>query len=113
MESIVTKVILFILFFSSGSCKTSSFLEDNLPHFWAQKINCSDFENLYRVDRFLFRSEQPSKIGLEALRKMGVRTVLNVRNLSNDRWEGRGNSLKLIHYRINTWTISYTEIVEV
>jgi tyrosine-protein phosphatase SIW14 len=83
----------------------------NRPTTWAQKIQSSSFQNLYKVDENLFRSEQPTKMGMKELQGLGVKTILNVRNLSNDNCEGKSTNLILRKKRINTWTIKYDEVV--
>ena len=83
----------------------------NRPTTWAQKIQSSSFQNLYKVDENLFRSEQPTKMGMKELQDLGVKTILNVRNLRNDNCEGKSSNLILKRKRINTWTIKYDEVV--
>lgn len=95
----------------SFSCGVSPALVEGRPSNWSQKIQCADFYNLYSVDENLFRSEQPTKNGMKGLEDIGVKTVLNVRNIRNDNTEGKGVNIILKHFRINTWTISYDEVI--
>ena len=81
------------------------------PSTWAKKIQNISLQNLYKVDENLFRSEQPSKIGMKELQDLGVKTILNVRNLRNDNFEAKATKLVLKRKRINTWTINYREVV--
>ena len=83
----------------------------NRPTTWAQKVQNTSLQNLYKVDDNLFRSEQPNKIGMKELQDLGVKTILNVRNLRNDNCEGKSTDLILRKKRINTWTIKYDEVV--
>ncbi len=106
------KVCLLSLLFISPSCGTSPELVDGRPLSWSQKVQCADFYNLYEVDKNLFRSEQPTNSGMIGLEKMGIKTVLNLRNILDDKQEAKGTDLKLVHHRINTWTISYDEVVK-
>jgi protein tyrosine/serine phosphatase len=69
------------------------------------------FYNLYRVDEFVFRSEQPTQRGMYVLDSLGYKSILNLRNLKSDRFKARNTRLGLYHKRINTWTISYDEMV--
>ena len=109
---IKTLAIFFSLLSITFSCGVSPALIEGRPVFWSQKIQCADFYNLYKVDQNLFRSEQPTKNGMKGLETMGVKTILNVRNIRNDRSDGKGLNLELKHYSINTWTISYDEVIQ-
>lgn len=101
---------IIVLFFSS--CGISEAIM-NRPEKWAQKIQKTSFQNLYRVDENLFRSEQPSKLGMEELQDLGIKSIVNVRNLRNDNFEAKSTNLILKRKRINTWTINYDEVVSV
>ena len=92
------------------SCRISEAVI-NRPTTWAQKVQNTSLQNLYKVDDNLFRFEQPNKIFMRELQGLGVKTILNVRNLRNDNCEGKSTNLILRKKRINTWTIKYDEIV--
>lgn len=110
--SIKTFIFLTSILIVSFSCGVSPALIEGRPLTWSQKVQCADFYNLYKVDQNLFRSEQPTKEGMKGLETIGVKTVLNVRNIRNDNTEGKGTTIELKHFRINTWTISYDEVVQ-
>jgi protein tyrosine phosphatase (PTP) superfamily phosphohydrolase (DUF442 family) len=59
----------------------------NRPNTWAQRVQLAGVPNFYRVAEALYRSEQPSPLGLENLKKLGVKTILNLRSLHSDRDE--------------------------
>ena len=111
MKKKYLSLILVGLFFSF-SCGVSPALIEGRPTNWSQKVQCSDFYNLYKVDGDLYRSEQPTSDGMKGLEVLGVKTVLNVRNIRGDKAEAKGTGLKLIHKRINTWTIAYQEALD-
>lgn len=77
----------------------------------AEKIQLSNFENLYKLDKELFRSEQPSRDGMIQLEKYGLSTILNLRNIKRNKKNGTNLTLK--HIRINTWNMSEAEVLEV
>lgn len=68
--------------------------------------------NLHRVNTNLFRSEQPTKLGMEYLEEQGIKTVLNLRHFRTDKREAKNTNLNLEQVNINTWTITYSEVVE-
>jgi tyrosine-protein phosphatase SIW14 len=95
------------------SCGVSQPIEtENRPSNWAKKVEQAPLYNLYKVDENLYRSEQPTKEGMQALESLGVKSIVNVRNILNDRCEGKSTNLKLYKKRINTWTIKYSEIID-
>ena len=106
--TIYTFLVLFFL-----GCGTSQPIEiANRPLDWAKKVELNPMYNLYKVDDDLYRSEQPTKEGMEALESMGIKSIVNVRNIFNDRREGKATKLDLYKKRINTWTIKYSEIID-
>ncbi len=112
MNMVFQKIVYFSLVLSvSLHCGVSPEIASR-PTFWAKKMQNTEFNNLYSVDDNLFRSDQPSKYGMKELEKIGIKTVLSVRNLRNDKAEVKGTNIKLSQYRINTWTINYKEVVE-
>ena len=106
--TIYTFLVLLIL-----GCGTSQPIAlANRPRDWAKKVELNPMYNFYKVDDDLYRSEQPTKEGMEALESMGIKSIVNVRNILNDRREGKATKLDLYKKRINTWTIKYSEIID-
>lgn len=106
--TIYTFLVLLIL-----GCGTSQPIElGNRPLDWAKKVELNPLYNFYKVDDDLYRSEQPTKEGMVALESMGIKSIVNVRNILNDRREGKATKLDLYKKRINTWTIKYSEIID-
>jgi len=110
LNSMKFKFCIFIISLISVSCGISEAVI-NRSTTWAQKVQNTSLQNLYKVDDNLFRSEQPTKIGMKELQELGVKTILNVRNLRNDICEAKSTDLILRRKRINTWTINYDEVV--
>ncbi len=81
------------------------------PLTWAKSVNLPPFYNLYKVDDSVYRSEQPTPEGMRALDSMGIKSILSLRNLLTDKSAGKRTKLNLCQYRINTWTITYQEVV--
>lgn len=78
-----------------------------------QKIEPGNLTNLHQVDEFLYRSEQPQRSDFKALEKLGIRTVIDLRNRFNDRHELKGTHLNECHYPINSWKINYQNLLDV
>lgn len=103
-------MIKYTIYLLVGFLPFLSFNQER-PTQWAEKMEIKPFYNLYRVDEFVFRSEQPSHRGMYVLDSLGYKSILNLRNLKSDRLKARNTRLGLYHKRINTWTISYDEMV--
>ena len=54
------------------------------PVHWAEPIDMDGVSNLHRISPTLFRSEQPTALGMKNLEKLGIRTVINLRAFNND-----------------------------
>lgn len=57
------------------------------PARWARPVSVPGCPNLWRVSAGLYRGAQPTAEGLAGLRRLGVRTVVNLRALHSDRDE--------------------------
>ena len=77
---------------------------------WAQAITWPHAENFFKVTPDLYRSAQPSKKAMKSYEEFGIRTIINLRNLHDDRDEIKGTSLNLIEIPINTWDIEDEDI---
>ncbi len=52
---------------------------------WAEPINDEEVPNLHRVSDYLYRSAQPTRIGIYGMReRYGVKTVVNLRSFHHD-----------------------------
>ncbi len=52
---------------------------------WAQPVKLAGVPNLYRVTDELYRSDQPSPLGMQNLKKLGIKTIVNLRAFHSDR----------------------------
>jgi protein tyrosine/serine phosphatase len=80
---------------------------------WAEPIELPGVPNLYRITPTLYRSEQPSALGMRNLEKLGIRTVINLRFFGNDADEVRGTALHTERTKILTWDIDDHHVIEV
>jgi protein tyrosine/serine phosphatase len=83
------------------------------PARWAEPIALEGVPNLHRISPTLYRSEQPSALGMKNLEKLGVRTVINLRFFNDDEDEVKGTSLRTERTKILTWRIGDRHVVEV
>jgi protein tyrosine/serine phosphatase len=80
---------------------------------WAVPISLEGVPNLHRISPGVYRSEQPTALGMKNLEKLGIRTVINLRFFNNDRKEVAGTLLRTERVKILTWDIDDQQVVEV
>ncbi len=78
--------------------------EGKRPKTWAQAVELPGTPNLHKVSDVLYRSAQPTGEGMQQLeKKLGLKTVVNLRGLHSDRDELEGTQIQYVHMRIRTW----------
>jgi len=80
---------------------------------WATPIALDGVPNLFEVSDDLYRSAQPTPDGLLALKRLGVRTVIDQREFHNDRAAAKQADLLDEELSIQTWHITDDEVVTV
>jgi protein tyrosine/serine phosphatase len=83
------------------------------PAEWAEPIALDGAPNLHRITPILYRSEQPTALGMKNLEKLGVRTVINLRYFNHDDDEVEGTSLRTERTKILTWRVDDRHVIEV
>jgi protein tyrosine/serine phosphatase len=81
------------------------------PPRWAQAIRADGVPNLFKVSDDLYRSAQPTARGMQALRKLGVETVVNLRSFHSDRDEIGETGLGYEHIYMKAWHPEEKELV--
>ena len=59
--------------------------------------------NFAKVSDVLYRGEQPTAEGMAELKKMGIKTVVNLRAFHSDRDELKGTGLNYVHIYCKAW----------
>jgi protein tyrosine phosphatase (PTP) superfamily phosphohydrolase (DUF442 family) len=75
----------------------------NRPKTWAQPVKLAGVPNLCRVSDALYRGDQPSSLGMEHLKKLGIKTILNLRSFHSDRDEIGETGLAYEHIYMKAW----------
>ncbi len=83
------------------------------PAQWAEPIALEGAPNLHRITPLLYRSEQPTALGMRKLEKLGIRTVINLRYFNHDDDEVEGTSLRTERTKILTWRVDDRHVIEV
>lgn len=83
------------------------------PDTWAEPVELEGVPNLHRITPMLYRSEQPTALGMRNLEKLGIRTVINLRAFNDDEDEVRGTNLRTERTKILTWRVDDRHVIEV
>lgn len=74
-------------------------------------IELGDLKNLHKVDENLYRSEQPQTKDFIELEKLGIKTVINLRNRFSNHHELKKSTLNDVEIPINSWKINYLHLI--
>lgn len=81
------------------------------PAQWAQPMTLPGVPNLHKVNDRLYRSAQPSAQGMANLQKMGIKTVISLRDFHSDRDEIGKLPLGYVRIGMKTWQPQTSEVV--
>ncbi len=57
----------------------------NRPSTWATPIEMEGVPNLHKVSDALYRSAQPTGAGMQRIKEMGIKTIIDLRSFHSDR----------------------------
>ena len=97
--AVIAAASVFVLAWVAGADS----LIANRPKTWAQPVKLAGVPNLYRVSDALYRGDQPSHLGMENLKKLGLKTILNLRSFHSDRDEIGETGLAYEHIYMKPW----------
>jgi protein tyrosine/serine phosphatase len=83
------------------------------PSDWAERIAIDGVDNLHRVNALLYRSAQPSELGMSKLRTLGIRSVINLRAFHCDLSGIAGTGLLSQRLHVLTWKIQDRHVIRV
>ena len=69
---------------------------------WAQPVAGKGLSNTHSVSPMLYRGAQPTADGFKTLEAMGVKSIINLRNLHSDRDAMVGTGLKYFRLHVDT-----------
>lgn len=103
MHRIATLLFLSFLFVPTALSAAPPALR---PTEWAQPLTVVGMKNFYRIDAKLYRSAQPDEAGFAEIKRLGITTVLNLRDFrSDDEAEGLGLNLQRIEMEAGKITV--------
>jgi len=83
----------------------------NRPASWAQPIELDGVPNLHKVSDNLYRSAQPTPQGMQNLKRMGIKTVVNLRFFHSDRDDIGDTGLGYEHIYMKAWHPERKDVV--
>lgn len=83
------------------------------PEAWARPVAAGHLDNLYRIDDRLYRSEQPDRTAMQEIERLGIRTVINLRQFHDDEDEATGSDLHLVRIPMNAGAIRNEDVARV
>ncbi len=78
---------------------------------WAEYLEVAGVRNLHKVSEELYRGAQPSGEGMRQLKKLGIKTVVNLRSFHSDRGEIGDTGLSYEHIYMKTGHAEDKEVV--
>jgi len=104
---------LLILILSSIYIMCHCYKQSERKSQWAAPIKEKGVPNLFKVNNMLYRSGQPTKEGMKSLKKMGIKTVVNLCPNSSDKDEVSSTGLHIEQVKMNPWNIEDEDIIAV
>jgi protein tyrosine/serine phosphatase len=81
------------------------------PSHWARPLQQEGLPNLHQVTPTLYRGGQPTAAGMQQLKAMGVKTVINLRSFNSDRDELGDTGLGYEHIYMKAWHPEREDII--
>lgn len=81
------------------------------PDTWGAPVIGTDFDNMYFVDKGIFRSEQPESENVTDLKSLGIKEVLNLREFHSDKDDIKDHSIVLHRIKMNSGAVTEEQLV--
>ena len=81
------------------------------PANWAAKLDRPGLPNLFKVNAGLYRGAQPTAEGIKQLKKLGVKTIIDLRDKHSDKDILGDSKIACEHIPIKTWNPKEADVV--
>ncbi len=78
---------------------------------WAQPLQAPGLPNLYKVSDNLYRGARPTADGIQELRKLGIKTVVNLEESNGEQTTMTGAGLAYEHIPMTAFSVKDDEVV--
>jgi protein tyrosine/serine phosphatase len=113
---LVSAAALFLSVYSSYAmtCITTSMIGPR-PSTWAVQMKSTcHVPNFYKINSDLYRSAQPTAIGMEQLRQqIGIKTIINLRTFHSDTDEIGSTGLLNERLYLKNWHVEEEDVIKV
>lgn len=109
----IKAISLLVIFVSSVLGCALNRVESSRPAQWATPVQLQGTANLYKVTDYLYRSGQPTEEGMKNLKKLGIKTIINLRAFYFDFDKIRETGLLVEELSVKAWHIEDAEVVRV
>jgi protein tyrosine/serine phosphatase len=82
------------------------------PANWGQQVIGTKLNNLYLIDKGVYRSEQPEHENVNNLKLLGIKEVLNLRELHSDKDDLKKSNFLLKRIKMDTGDVSENQIID-
>ena len=106
--SLINAIFLLLIF--GASALTA---ESDRPNRWATPIQMQGVGNFYKITDYLYRSEQPTEEGMKNLKKMGIKTIINLRVFHSDLDKIKKTGLLIEEVSVKPWHIEDEDVIKV
>ncbi len=96
-------IIIFVITFVTSAQRSN---------LWAKQIKIEGAPNLHKISNSLYRSAQPNYQGMKNIKKLGIKTVINLRSFHSDRDEIGDIEFKYEHIYMKAWHPEKKEAVK-
>ena len=97
------KLLFVLLALLPGLIASASDAGTNRPSARAVPIALNGVPNLHKVSETLYRSAQPTVVGMQNLKKLGIKTIINVRTFHSDQDELNETGWESVRLHMKTW----------
>lgn len=94
--------LILLLYCSQEASKPLPAPQEARPTHWAVPLEREGLTNFYKVSDDLYRGAQPKKAGFDQLKKLGVKTIVNLRNSNDDEKMIAGAGFNYFHIPISS-----------
>jgi len=102
--------LLLLLLLALCGCSEYTATADR-PATWATPVKIEGVAHLYKLTDALYRGDQPTAAGMENLKKLGIKTVINLRSFHSDTDEIGTTELRQDHIYMKTWHPEWEDAV--
>jgi len=110
-ERKILSLIVAFLFLLNCDNLYSSQNKQTMNEKWATKIEIEGLDNLHKVSDSLYRSAQPTAIGMKNAEKIGIGTIISLRSKQKDEKLVKETNLQTIHVNMRAWNPKYEDAV--